>query len=480
MALSRRSFSVLTALLPAAGLASQAYGQTEFKGEGGKVRVASFPGGNDYPFWAIAKLGLDRKYGFELENVSVQPGGAALTAFRSGAVEGGLMNWLELARVRTAGEEIAAIVPFLEMPNVWVVPKSSSAKTVADLKGRKVGTYNRFSPEWVLYLSTAKSKFGYDPRTESTIQEAGPGLLRGLMDQKQIDATFIFYNLAMPMVASGEYRILFNSKDLLKLAGMICPHVGGSFGAKIHLYSDEVATVAVSRLIGRPVKYIAKERRLDVDLHVDENGAPSSTTLAQVAEAVMRHGFEGHVVCGHCCSMSMQEEPVWRRTIALARDAGLTIVSLPLVNQFLQGRIDGGTPRWRGIPLLRELKAAGVAVALASDNCRDPYHAFGDHDMIEVFGAGVRMGHLEAELDRWPSSITTVPASVLGVAEGGRIRRGGPADFQLFGARDYSELLARRQPDRLVIRGGRLIDAQLPDYRKLDRIVARGQIVSTQ
>ena len=140
----------------------------------------------------------------------------------------------------------------------------------------------------------------------------------------------------------------------------------------------------------------------------------------------------------------------------------------------------GGTPRWRGIPLLRELKAAGVSVALASDNCRDPYHAFGDHDMIEVFGAGVRMGHLEAELDRWPSSITTVPASVLGVAEGGRIRRGGPADFQLFGARDYSELLARRQPDRLVIRGGRRIDAQLPDYRKLDHIVARGQIVSTQ
>ena len=220
MALSRRSFSVLTALLPAACFASQAYGQSEFKGEGGKVRVASFPGGNDYPFWAIAKLGLDRKYGFELENVSVQPGGAALTAFRSGAVEGGLMNWLELARVRTAGEEIAAIVPFLEMPNVWVVPKNSAAKTVADLKGKKVGTYNRFSPEWVLYLATAKSKFGYDPRTESTIQDAGPGLLRGLMDQKQIDATFIFYNLAMPMVASGEYRILFNSKDLLKLAGM--------------------------------------------------------------------------------------------------------------------------------------------------------------------------------------------------------------------------------------------------------------------
>ena len=99
--------------------------------------------------------------------------------------------------------------------------------------------------------------------------------------------------------------------------------------------------------------------------------------------------------------------------------------------------------------------------------------------MIEVFGAGVRIGHLEAELDRWPSSVTTVPAAVLGVPEGGRIRPGGPADFQLFGARDYSELLARRQPDRLVIRGGKRVDAVLPDYRKLDRVVARSKVIAT-
>ncbi len=52
---------------------------------------------------------------------------------------------------------------------------------------------------------------------------------------------------------------------------VICPHVGGSFGAKIHLYSDEVATVAVSRLIGRPVKYIADRlEALMTDIHCRE------------------------------------------------------------------------------------------------------------------------------------------------------------------------------------------------------------------
>ena len=43
------------------------------------------------------------------------------------------------------------------------------------------------------------------------------------------------------------------------------------------------------------------------------------------------------------------------------------------------------TPRWRGITALHELAAGGVAVALASDNTRDQFYAYGDLDMLEVF-----------------------------------------------------------------------------------------------
>ncbi len=43
------------------------------------------------------------------------------------------------------------------------------------------------------------------------------------------------------------------------------------------------------------------------------------------------------------------------------------------------------TPRWRGIPPLHELRAAGIPVALASDNTRDQFYAYGDLDMLEVF-----------------------------------------------------------------------------------------------
>ena len=214
-----RAISLSVALF--AGALSPVVAQTGFQGEGGKVRVLSFPSGNDYPFWLIAKLALDKKHGFELENIAIQPGGAVMTAFRSGATEGGLMNWLEVARARTNGDQVSAVVPFLEMPNVWIVPKNSPAKDMAGLKGMKIGTYNRFSPDRILFLATARDKAGYDPKVDSTVQEAGPGLLRGLLDQKQIEAGFIFYNLAMPMVASVNIDRSFPAVSFLSASA--CP-----------------------------------------------------------------------------------------------------------------------------------------------------------------------------------------------------------------------------------------------------------------
>ena len=38
---------------------------------------------------------------------------------------------------------------------------------------------------------------------------------------------------------------------------VICPDVGGAFGLKHHLHGDEIAVCALSRMLGRPVKFIA-------------------------------------------------------------------------------------------------------------------------------------------------------------------------------------------------------------------------------
>ena len=53
---------------------------------------------------------------------------------------------------------------------------------------------------------------------------------------------------------------------------IVAPDVGGSFGLKIHTYGDEVAAVAASMMLGRPVKFIADRLESFVsDIHAREH-----------------------------------------------------------------------------------------------------------------------------------------------------------------------------------------------------------------
>lgn len=56
----------------------------------------------------------------------------------------------------------------------------------------------------------------------------------------------------------------------------------------------------------------------------------------------------------------------------------------------------------------------------------------------------------------------------MGTAERGTLGEGRSADFILFRARSWSELLSRPRGARLVVRGGRPSSAEPPDYRELD------------
>ncbi|MFK0164930.1 cytosine deaminase [Rhizobium sp. NPDC090279] len=215
----------------------------------------------------------------------------------------------------------------------------------------------------------------------------------------------------------------------------------------------------------------AADNGLDIDLHVDETEDKQVLTLKALAEAVLRNGFTGKVTAGHCCSLAQQDEDVAHATIDLVAKAGISIVSLPMCNMYLQDRHPSRTPRWRGVTLLHELAKAGVPTAVASDNTRDPFYAYGDLDPVEVFREAVRILHLDHPLDTAARVITTSPAEILGRRDVGRIAVGGPADLVLFSARRWSEFLSRPQSDRVVLRKGKVIDRSLPDYRELDSVI---------
>lgn len=209
---------------------------------------------------------------------------------------------------------------------------------------------------------------------------------------------------------------------------------------------------------------------LDLDFHVDETLDPAAHSLRLIAEAAIRHGFKGSIVAGHCCSLSQQGAPDAGFTIDLVKHAGIKIVSLPMCNLYLQDRHFGRTPRLRGVTLVQELAAKGVPVAVASDNVRDPFYAYGDLDMVEVLREAVRVLHLDHPLDNVARLVTRGPAAIVGRPELGCLRVGDPADLVLFSARDWTEFFARPQMDRVVVRDGQAIDRMLPDYRELDHL----------
>ncbi|TGQ94349.1 cytosine deaminase [Mesorhizobium sp. M8A.F.Ca.ET.208.01.1.1] len=216
----------------------------------------------------------------------------------------------------------------------------------------------------------------------------------------------------------------------------------------------------------------ATKHGLDLDFHADETNDVAAISLKKIAEAALWNGFEGKILVGHCCSLARQPDLEVLDTLDKVAKAGLAIVSLPMCNLYLQDRrSDGTTPRWRGVTLLHEMKARGIPVAVASDNTRDPFYAYGDLDMLEVYRMATRILHFDHPVADWPQAVTATPAKVMRLDGFGMLAAGGDADFILFKGRSWTELLSRPESDRIVVRAGRAIDRRLPDYAELDELM---------
>ena len=217
---------------------------------------------------------------------------------------------------------------------------------------------------------------------------------------------------------------------------------------------------------------IAQDRDLPVDLHVDETMDASVETLRLIAATVLEIEFQNPVTVGHCCSLSTQDEKRAFSTLDWVAEAGLNVVSLPMCNMYLQDRLNGRTPRGRGVTLVHEMKARGINVSFASDNTRDPFYAYGDLDMIEVMREATRIAHLDHSKPDWPAAFITNPAKACGF-DAPSLDPGRPADLVICNARTWTEMFARPQSDRIVLRKGTPIDTRLPDYAELDPLMEK-------
>jgi cytosine deaminase len=258
-------------------------------------------------------------------------------------------------------------------------------------------------------------------------------------------------------------RTLTDEADFRATVAAVAKH-GGILGGLTFLGEapDARTDAALDRIFEA-----ANANGLDLDFHVDESDSPKARTLGRIAEAALRHRFKGCIVAGHCCSLALADDNERATIIAKVAEARIAVVSLPMCNMYLQDRTAGRTPRWRGVAPLHELDAAGVTVMVASDNTRDPFYAYGDLDMLEVYREATRILHFDHSDRPWLKTIAATPGEVMGLPHG-RMAAGAPAGLVLTRARTMNELLSRPQTDRVVLCAGKQIDRTLPDYRELD------------
>lgn len=129
---------------------------------------------------------------------------------------------------------------------------------------------------------------------------------------------------------------------------------------------------------------LALELDRDVDIHADLALKPSAALddleVVHVARRTLEHGYQGRVTVGHACALDSAPPDVAREAIALLKEAEVSVISQP--DLYRLGRDDHQHVR-RGLTRVKELLAAGVNVAYASNNVRDALRPLGNMDLLE-------------------------------------------------------------------------------------------------
>src|SRR3546814_3499575 len=125
----------------------------------------------------------------------------------------------------------------------------------------------------------------------------------------------------------------------------------------------------------------------------DETLNPDSLDIVDLARRTADWPAEMTRSAGHCVSLAVQPPDRLARVLDEVAAAGVSIITNPLTNLYLQGwQHPVDTPR--AIPPLRAIRAAGIALAAGGDNVQDPFNPLGNGDMVDVASALVLAGHV--------------------------------------------------------------------------------------
>lgn len=204
---------------------------------------------------------------------------------------------------------------------------------------------------------------------------------------------------------------------------------------------------------------LAQQYKKGIHIFCDETENPDSMSSSKIAEAAVKgEHHDLSITISHVNALSYYEETKAAETIQKIKQAGIHVISCPLINSTTIGKSLDSRHAARGITRVKALRDQGVNVCVAHDDIKTPFYPFGNGNMLQ---AGYMMAHLaqfttEPELISLVDMLTYNGAKAMNVQPYG-IKEDGPAEFLLYKENDLFSLFTEHSKPFAVCKNGIII-----------------------
>jgi NitT/TauT family transport system substrate-binding protein len=275
-------------LLQALPLAAMLGAPRAAAGELPVVRVGVLKFGTvNWELDVLRRQGFDRAHGIAVEPLELAGKDGTAVALQGGAVDVILTDWLWVARRRSLGGDYT-FVPHSHATGALIVRADAGIKTLADLKGRKLGIGGGpVDKSWLVLRAYAKKTVGLDLQQDAEPVFAAPPLLTETLKKGDLPAAINFWQYNARLPADG-YVELVRMEDMLPALGVAAdtPLLGWVFSER---WAEANAT-ALSGFLAA-----AKEARDTLAGSAEEwraiaplTGAEDAATLERLRQAYRR------------------------------------------------------------------------------------------------------------------------------------------------------------------------------------------------
>jgi NitT/TauT family transport system substrate-binding protein len=151
----------------------------------------------------IREHGLDKAEGINLQIVPLASKSATHVAIQGGAVDIIVTDWLWVSRQRAEGRDYT-FVPTSRLVGALMVNPDAGIKTLADLKGKRIGVAGGpVDKSWLLLRAYGREKLGQDLAKIAQPSFAAPPLLNQLTLRGDLPAALNFWHYSARLAAAG-------------------------------------------------------------------------------------------------------------------------------------------------------------------------------------------------------------------------------------------------------------------------------------